>query len=697
MPQDYEQYNDITDFKKSNGNTWKWNYWRDLLEESIEESKDYLEEADRVKSIFKGEAYTVSVGKTKTEEVKPVYNILYSNIETLKPLIFSRLPNPRIRKRNLEKNNINKLISIVLERNIKRVLEETDAQNIIEQARDDFLLTKRGVVKVLYEQEIITIEQETEVIAEDGSLIIKKETIEDLGEKIIDLEYIAYKNVIFSSAETWEKVEWVAFRHFMGKEELKNRFGTKKANLVNLGNEINPNTLDTDSKDQKTLLKKAEVWEIWDKDTLTVNYFCEGYDTGLLKEVKDEYNLHKFFNIARPLGVDSGVDKVNCPIPDYTYYEEQAKEIDRISNRIIAILPYISMGGVYSDLLTTDDASAFLKAIESYSPVSMPADTDINKLIKERDLSKLAGVLQTLYQERLQSISAVQEITGISDIVRGQSVASETATAQELKGNFAISRLQPLQQEMSFFCRDLIRIIAELLAEKFDILELAQAAGLKIFDMDELVEKFTKELEEAGVDQKEFTPALNAKLKPYKQDIKAGVATTINNLIEAKKILESDKLRGWAIEVETDSTISVDQDGEKRAAIELATAISNVTQQFLPVVQSGMMSKDAFKSILGYIVRRFEGGEELEGLLEEEEEESNPADQMQQQMAEKEMELEERKVATQEFTAKTDAQLESKKLDIEEGKAVMEADSFQDELSIRSQEINDRIANSKIV
>lgn len=697
MPQDYEQYNDITDFKKSNGNTWKWNYWRDLLEESIEESKDYLEEADRVKSIFKGEAYTVSVGKTKTEEVKPVYNILYSNIETLKPLIFSRLPNPRIRKRNLEKNNINKLISIVLERNIKRVLEETDAQNIIEQARDDFLLTKRGVVKVLYEQEIITIEQETEVIAEDGSLIIKKETIEDLGEKIIDLEYIAYKNVIFSSAETWEKVEWVAFRHFMGKEELKNRFGTKKANLVNLGNEINPNTLDTDSKDQKTLLKKAEVWEIWDKDTLTVNYFCEGYDTGLLKEVKDEYNLHKFFNIARPLGVDSGVDKVNCPIPDYTYYEEQAKEIDRISNRIIAILPYISMGGVYSDLLTTDDASAFLKAIESYSPVSMPADTDINKLIKERDLSKLAGVLQTLYQERLQSISAVQEITGISDIVRGQSVASETATAQELKGNFAISRLQPLQQEMSFFCRDLIRIIAELLAEKFDILELAQAAGLKIFDMDELVEKFTKELEEAGVDQKEFTPALNAKLKPYKQDIKAGVATTINNLIEAKKILESDKLRGWAIEVETDSTISVDQDGEKRAAIELATAISNVTQQFLPVVQSGMMSKDAFKSILGYIVRRFEGGEELEGLLEEEEEESNPADQMQQQMAEKEMELEERKVATQEFTAKTDAQLESKKLDIEEGKAVMEADSFQDELSIRSQEINDRIANSRIV
>lgn len=433
MPQDYEQYNDITDFKKSNGNTWKWNYWRDLLEESIEESKDYLEEADRVKSIFKGEAYTVSVGKTKTEEVKPVYNILYSNIETLKPLIFSRLPNPRIRKRNLEKNNINKLISIVLERNIKRVLEETDAQNIIEQARDDFLLTKRGVVKVLYEQEIITIEQETEVIAEDGSLIIKKETIEDLGEKIIDLEYIAYKNVIFSSAETWEKVEWVAFRHFMGKEELKNRFGTKKANLVNLGNEINPNTLDTDSKDQKTLLKKAEVWEIWDKDTLTVNYFCEGYDTGLLKEVKDEYNLHKFFNIARPLGVDSGVDKVNCPIPDYTYYEEQAKEIDRISNRIIAILPYISMGGVYSDLLTTDDASAFLKAIESYSPVSMPADTDINKLIKERDLSKLAGVLQTLYQERLQSISAVQEITGISDIVRGQSVASETATAQVAK------------------------------------------------------------------------------------------------------------------------------------------------------------------------------------------------------------------------------------------------------------------------
>jgi len=117
MTQDSNQIEDLKTFKEENGETWRWNYWRDQLNNSIEESKDYLDESERIINIFKGNSYRTSNQAGDTLQVKPVYNILYSNVETLKPLVFSRLPNPRVRKRNLEKNNVNKLISIILERN----------------------------------------------------------------------------------------------------------------------------------------------------------------------------------------------------------------------------------------------------------------------------------------------------------------------------------------------------------------------------------------------------------------------------------------------------------------------------------------------------------------------------------------------------------------------------------------------------
>lgn len=686
--QEFNQVEDLKAFKEENGETWRWSYWQEQLSNSIDESKNYLEEAERIIKIYKGESYRSTIQTGETMTVRPVYNILYSNIETLKPLIFSRLPNPRVRKRNLEKNNINKLISIVLERNIKRVLEESDAQSIIEQARDDFLVTKRGVVKVVFEQEILTREESVETLDDQGNLVARLEQFEELGEKKIFLEHVSWRDVVMPCVGKWEDVDWVAFRHYLTKDECKKRFG-RKANLISFGNEVAPNTLKSEA--DEGLFKKAEIWEIWDKETKKVYFFCEGYK-GILKTVDDSYNLLKFFNIPRPLGVDSGFDKVNCPIPDYKYYEEQAKELDKISQRIIAILPYFSMGGAYSDTLTTDDAETFLQSIEKYVPVSMPPDADIRKLIMERDLAKLAGVLQALYQERQQTIRAIQEITGISDIVRGQTVAQETATAQELKGNFAVSRLQPLQQEVEFFCRDLVRIIAELLAENFDIIELVKAAGLKIFDMDDLVKKFTEELTQQGVPTEEFGQALQAKLKPYANEIKAGQATSINNMIEAAKIMKSDKLRGWAIEVETDSTIRVDQNAEKQVALDFASALATVSQQFLPLLQAGVISRDAFKSLLSYIMRRFEGSEEVEELLDDQDQqETNPADQMQQQMAAKQMELAEREQATKEFAAQSKAEYDKRKLDIQEGKVIVDDMSFEQEMRLRQEKLNNRI------
>lgn len=699
------QITNIDQVKKAVGAGWKWVYWNDEIQKAIQGEKEYVDEAERVIKIFKSKNYSINGAQT-TQDVKPVFNILYSNIETLKPLVFSRLPNPRIRRRNLEKSNVNKLLSILLERTVKRILEETNAQVPIEQARNDFLVVKRGVCRVLFKQEIVEVEKPVEFTEATDTIDEQVEpemTAEELGEKEIKLEYVSWKNILFSPAEKWEDVIWVAFRHNLTQKELKEKFGVYKGKKIALNEQANSEIIN-DNLQPQGLFEKAEVWEIWDKRTNTITFWTSGYQDDILNEKEDAYKLKNFFNIPRPLGVDSGFDDVNQPIPDYKYYEEQAKELDRISNRIMAILPYISMGGGYNSTLTSTDADNFLKAIDNYFPFSAPLDADPQKMIYERDISKLASVLEILYTERQQTVSVIQEVSGISDIVRGQTDSQETATAQELKGNFAVSRIQPMQKEIEFFCRDIVRIIVELVAENFDTFELARSAQMKVFDMEALAQQFAQQSQQEQIPQEQVGQYVAAKMKPYQQEIKSGQATSVNLLKEANKILKDDKLRGWAIEVETDSTIKVDQNAERQSVIEFADAVAKVTADFMPAVQQGLISKDAFKAMLSYIMRRFDGSEEVEELLAgDDNEEISQAEQMQQQAMQKQLELEERQVAIKEqdaqtkaFSAEAKAANDQDRLKLDESTAILEADTAQDEIDARSRELNKKIENSNL-
>lgn len=709
------QITSVQEVKESAGRSWKWVYWNDEIQNAITQEKEYMDDCDKIIQIYKSKNYSVNDAQN-TRSVKCAYNILYSNVETLKPLVFSNLPKPRIRRRNLEKSNVNKLLSILLERNVKRILEETDAQSIIEKARDQYLTVSRGVCQVIYKQEVLepneTQDVESSEVIDDQNPESPLEKVGDVGEKIIKLEFISYKDILFSPAETWEEVSWVAFRRKMTQGQLKERFGVYKGKKISLEEQANPAIIN-DFTDPEPLFKEAEVWEIWDKRDNVITFWTPGYKDDILEQRPDAYKITSFFNIPKPLGINSGFDNVLHPIPDYKYYEDQAKELDRISNRIIAIIPYISAGGAYNASLSTDNIDNFQHAIENWFPIKAPLDFDINKMIYERDVSKLVLVLRTLYEERAQVITTIQQITGLSDIVRGETNATETATAQQLKGNFAVSRIQPKQKEVEFFCRDIIRIMVELLAENFDTVELAKAAQIKVFDLDAISQQVVQESQQMDAQRvQQGQPPLSPeerqafftqKMAPYQKEIKTGQATSLTLLKEANKIMKDDKLRGWAIEVETDSTIKVDQNAERQSVIDFADAVAKVSADFLPIVQAGLVSKDAFKSILGYIMRRFDGSEEVEELLDDESQDTNQADQMQQQMAAKQMELEERQVAVEEqdsktkaFAAQANAVNDQDQLKLDESKAVLDADTAQDEIAARTKALNEKIANSNL-
>jgi hypothetical protein len=78
---------------------------------------------------------------------------------------------------------------------------------------------------------------------------------------------------------------------------------------------------------------------------------------------------------------------------------------------------------------------------------------------------------------RDQIKQAIYEIMGISDIMRGATRATETATAQRIKGSMGMSRLEDQKQAASNFVRDLLRLKAELIAQNFDPQTLEAMTG----------------------------------------------------------------------------------------------------------------------------------------------------------------------------------------------------------------------------
>jgi hypothetical protein len=195
------------------------------------------------------------------------------------------------------------------------------------------------------------------------------------------------------------------------------------------------------------------------------------------------------------------------------------------------------------------------------------------------DFVPLEGIIATIREltGREQALKAqIYEITGISDIVRGYSAPSETATAQQIKGQFAALRLQEQQNDVARFARDLIALTAEIIAENFQPQTIALMSGLR---------EQTPEFQQA------FVPAV--------------------------QLLRNDAMRSFRIEIETDSTIAIDEQGDKQAATEFLTAIGNYMASSLPLAQQAPELLPMIAQGAIFLARRFRAGRQLEGSIEQ--------------------------------------------------------------------------------
>lgn len=588
--------------------------WRTEIQMAEKREKDYRKEGQEILDIYKG--------KKKTP-----FNILYSNTETMLPAMYSAVPRPVVSRRFKDDDPM----ALAASRACERLLEYTLDTNIegyetydeaMRFAVLDALLPGRGITSVKYDAEIEEVESKADSEREGGE-VLEDEAIPYKKGELVCVQSRAWNRVLFGYARKWSEVPWVAFEDFIDRKEAVRLFGEAVADKLTFSDEKD----ETDEEkrgireEEKSGRKVARIYQIWEKASRQVIYVSDQIQD-ILKKEDDPLELTGFFNIPRPLEFLDKSDDMT-PTALYKLYKEQAEELNRIQKRINSLVNAIKARGLYDSSLGAD-LQDLLRAgdnelVPADSNSSLAAEKGLSNAIWWMPIEQLVNTLTQLYQARESCKQVIYEIMGISDILRGASVASETATAQNIKSQWGSLRLKLHQKEVQRYCRDTMRLMLEVAVNKFDEETWAKMTGLPYVTteqraMDEKVFQLIQQQmamapPQMGPDGQPVPNPLQQEMQRLQGELQKPVWG------EVLALLKDDLMRTYRIDIETNSTLEPEAAEDQKAISDMLAAFGQAMNGFGPMIQQGMLPFQVAQTLLLAICRRYRFGRELEDLV----------------------------------------------------------------------------------
>lgn len=404
------------------------------------------------------------------------FNILHSNVETIVPAIYNSTPHPDIRERyrtggDTPETQVARLVAQVFERCIATQIDDGRLDSEIEGAAQDAFLAGRGITRIRFDAD----EQPGEPMLDPmtGEVVMGQPSV--VNERIV-FEAVNWRDYREGPAQRWRDVPWIAFRHMVAEEEIERIADPElKEKLGGARNDADaPALMDPTTGD-------VALWEIWCREDRTVKMLVEASEE-IIAVQDDPLGLPAFFPMPEPIQpiMATGRRKPVCP---WSVYRELGEELERITKRINAIVSGLKVKGAFAGAAT--DIEALAKAGDNeLIPVAnleaMAQTGGIDKAIMWWPIDTAVAVLRELYVAREQTKQMIYEVTGISDIIRGQGTASETATAQNIKTQWGSLRIKKLQRLIERHIRDLFVLCAEVLSTKFSPETLTAMSGIQL-------------------------------------------------------------------------------------------------------------------------------------------------------------------------------------------------------------------------
>ena len=591
--------------------------WLKNIEQAEAYFDDYYRTCDDIDKLYADMSNMAQTGVDRR------FQLFWANLEVLKPSIYSRPPVPVVTQRHRKREDLPRKAAEILEKAMITDFEMDKVHKKMKLVRDDVAVCARGA----------------------GWCRLGRRMD---GKRLAMFEWVDRLDFLHEPARAWDEVGWVARRSWLTKDEARARFkGIKASKWKDLSFEERGPKPGEDDKGEYMGDPKAGVWEIWDKVSQKVLWVADGIDEVL--DEKDPYlKLDGFFPCPEP-AYATRERRSLMPVPDVVFYKDQLEEINELTSRIAALTEGLRLKGYYyGGAEDVAEAVERLMKSEENNAVLVPVSggaagvgAGLKDAIVWLPLGEVVQAITSCIELRTRLIEDVYQITGLSDIMRGESAPSETLGAQQLKAQYGSVRVRQKQEELVRFALDVTRIKAEIMAEHFEADELLPMAGVDDIPTSRKVQEQAQQqimqLQQQAKAQlaqiKQDPQAMQmAQQDPQKaqqmlqqaamqlQQAKAQIMQTAQNTVTVEAImafLREDGVRRFALDIETDSTIQPDEQAEKQRRTEFLTAIGGFLQTAGPMVAAEPDMAPFFAEALTFAASGFRAGRGIEESIDE--------------------------------------------------------------------------------
>jgi hypothetical protein len=532
--------------KEKSENLGSYEYWNDELSVAYKELKEkFHEKGDKVNKKF--------LDQDENESGDHRLNLFHANVVTLRSMLYGQTPRVEVDRRFQDQNDdVGRVASEILERLLNNDIElSTDSFiDSLRNALDDFLIPGLGCCRVRYEAKIGT----------DDTLVSETAPI----------EYVHWKDVLWSPARTWTEVRWVAFRTYLSEEKAEKRFTKEIAKAL----EYKSQKIDSEEKEADPQ-KAAEIWEIWCKETKKVYWFSFGYKE-IIEKKDDPLKLSNFLPCPQPMMANVTTSKL-IPKPEYTFAQDLYREIDELQTRIARLTKACKAVGTYDK--TAEGVQRMMN--EAVENQLIPVDNwaafaekgGLEGAVDWLPIEEVAKVIDILTQKLNEKINLLYQVTGMSDILRGATDPRETKGAQELKSKYASVRIQAMQDMFAEFASDLQRIKAELISRHYSPETIAKQANTE------------------SMNDRELTP-------------------------QALQLIKTPEDVLWRVQVRPESVAMIDYAQLKQERTEYINALALFLQSSAPIVEIDVGVTPTLLELLKWGLAGFKGSNQIEGIMD---------------------------------------------------------------------------------
>jgi len=544
--------------------------WQRELEACRKERKKWNETATRAVNRYRAEAGAQYNGGQ-------FYNIYFLNTDTKLSALYARTPKPDIKRRfDDSQDDTARVAALLLQRNLEYELDSCGFDATFKQVLFDHVVAGLGVSWLRLEQE----EREQPPIIDPITgaemhhppVIVCQEASTD---------YVAWDDFYWSPCKVWTMCSWVARRIPMTKTAIKQRFGNTVPHEL-LGEIAYTTKADAQDPGKSKLAPKnqteatADVYEIWDKERQLVFWVTESVEVPLDVQ-QDTMGFDGFF--PTPLPPLGRFDTANTvPVSDYQLVRGKYDELDELNQRCTQLSKALAVRFAYDsscselrDMYTTvgENQGIPVKNWASF----MGERGGLQGAIQFAPLEPVANAFNVASAQLDRIKNQIYEVEGISDIMRGQAMPYETATATTAKSQQAFGRFAARQQAVAEYVEALLRLKAHVICK---------------FYTPELIVKRAMPLNQ--VDQQFIGSAL--------------------------QLLKDEQLNQFRLSVSVDSLQLPNWNTEKVERSEAIQAITKMMGVIMPAVQQTPEIAPLGLELIKWGVSGFKGAQAIEGVID---------------------------------------------------------------------------------